>query len=271
MFTEPFVQRALLAAVLLGPVCGLLGVFVTARRMAFFSDTVAHASLTGVAVAFLLHLAEPAIPMLAVSLLVAALMLWLREHTELLNDTILALLLAGSVAVGTVLISRAEGYRGELQRALFGDILAVGPLELALAGTLLMLVLVLGTWRLNALALTTAHADLAHVAGVNVRLLNYGFVVLLTCAVTVSIRLVGIILVGALLVIPAAAARNVARSLRQELLLGAVIGLFGGLAGTVASCVWDVPTGPAIVLACLTVFVATLAAARPLDRLRAGR
>lgn len=271
MFTEPFVQRALLAAALLGPVCGLLGVFVTARRMAFFSDTVAHASLTGVAVAFLFSLAEPTLPMLVVSLLVAGLMIWLREHTQLLNDTIMALLLAGSVAVGTVLLSRTRGYRGELLNALFGDILAVGPLELAMAAGLLVLVLALGVWRLNALALTTAHAELAHVSGVNVRWLNYGFVVLLTCAVTVSIRLVGIILVGALLVIPAAAARNVARSLRQELVLGAGIGLLGGVAGTVASCAWDLPCGPAIVLACLAVFATTLALAPALDRLRAGR
>jgi ABC-type Mn2+/Zn2+ transport system permease subunit len=271
MLAEPFMQRALLAAALLGPVCGLLGVFVTARRMAFFSDTVAHASLTGVAVAFLFSFAEPALPMIGVSLLVAGLMIWLREHTRLLNDTIMALLLSGSVAVGTVLLSRAQGYRGELQRALFGDVLAVGPLELALAAGLLGLVGLAGRWRLNALALASAHEELAAVSGVRVRWLNYGFVLLLTLAVTVSVRLVGILLVGALLVIPAAAARNVARSLRQELLLAGAFGLLAGVAGIAASWTWELPCGPAIVLVCLACFGLTLAAAPAVDRLRGRR
>ncbi|MCW5556737.1 MAG: metal ABC transporter permease, partial [Verrucomicrobiae bacterium] len=97
MWHEPYMQRALLTALILGPVCGLLGVFVTARRMAFFSDTVAHSALAGVALGLALGW-EPSWPMAGVSLLVALLILWLREHTLLLTDTIMALLMSGFMA-----------------------------------------------------------------------------------------------------------------------------------------------------------------------------
>src|SRR6267378_6363618 len=114
MFTEAFMLRALLATLFLAPLCALLGVFVTARRMAFFSDTISHAALTGVALGFWFGLADPTWPMVAVSLLVAAGIMWLRENTDLLTDTIMALLLSGSVAVGVIILSLLKEYRGEL-------------------------------------------------------------------------------------------------------------------------------------------------------------
>src|SRR5947207_11045778 len=103
MFTEPFMQRAFLAALFLAPLCALLGVFVIARRMAFFSDTVSHSALAGVALGFWLGFAEPTVPMVGFSLLVAALMMWLKERTEVLSDTIMALLLSGPVALGGII------------------------------------------------------------------------------------------------------------------------------------------------------------------------
>ena len=159
-FTEPlaydFMQRALLAAVLLGPLCALLGVFVTARRMAFFSDTISHGALTGVALGFWLGLTDPTVPVIGFSLLVAAAILWLKEETELLTDTIMALLLSGSVAVGILILSLLKGHVGDIHRYLFGDILLVESKDVWLAG--LMFVLVCG-WvfaNLSALTLLTA-------------------------------------------------------------------------------------------------------------------
>ncbi|MCC7377630.1 MAG: metal ABC transporter permease [Verrucomicrobiales bacterium] len=262
ILTEPFMQRALIGALILAPLCALLGVFVTARRMAFFSDTVAHASLAGTAVAFLIGLSEPTPGMLAVSLLVAAAIVWLREKSGLYHDTIMALLLTGSVAVGTVILSRLRGFRGEIHRVLFGDILAVGTTELALAALLLGLVVVGAAWVLSPLTLIAANEDLAHVAGVPVRWFNYAFVVVLTVAVTITIRLVGILLVGALLVIPPAAARLLSRNLRQEIWIAIALGAFSGTAGVVLSYVADLPCGPAIVLFSITLFIVALATSR---------
>lgn len=262
MFTEAYMQRALVTALLLGPLCGLIGVFVTARRMAFFSDTISHAALAGIAVGFWLGFTDPTLPMVAVGLGVAALMLWLKEKTDLLTDTIMALLLSGSVAFGIVVISLLKGFRGELHRYLFGDILSVGPQEVWLAFAVSTVVAVAVAVRLDALTLLTASEDLAHVSGIPVRRLNYAFVLVLTVVVALSIRLLGIILVTSLLVIPPAAARNIARNLRQQILLAVLAGALGGGGGVALSYRFDLPCGPSIVLTSVALFLATLAASR---------
>lgn len=258
MFTEAFMQRALLAALLLGPLCGLLGVFVTARRMAFFSDTIAHGALTGVALGFWLGLADPTVPVIGFSLLVAAAILWLKEETELLTDTIMALLLSGSVAVGILILSLLKGYVGDMHRYLFGDILLVDSKDVWLAGLMFIVVCWWVFANLSSLTLLTAQEDMAHVCGVPVRRLNYLFVLVLTITVALSIRLLGIILVTSLVVIPPAAARNLTRNLRQQIILSLLIGLLGGLGGTMLAYQLDVPCGPAIVLTCIAVFLVSL-------------
>src|SRR5882672_7738654 len=183
MFTEPFMVRAFLVALCLAPLCALLGVFVTARRMAFFSDTVSHAALAGVALGFWFGLADPTVPLVAVSLLVAAAIFWLRENTELVTDTIMALLLAGSVAVGITILSLLKSRPADIQGYLFGDILAIGWTDVWLAAGLFALVGPLLFARLNELSLITAQEEIAHVCGVPVRRLNYLFVLVLTFTV----------------------------------------------------------------------------------------
>lgn len=259
MLTEPYMQRALLIAVLLAPLCGVLGVFVTARRMSFFSETVAHGSLAGVAIGLALGI-DTSWPILGVSLVVALLVLWLRENTDLLTDTIMALLMSGFMAAGVVGFSKLRGFRGELHRYLFGDILSVGWPDVTLAGVVCGFVLVFLVARLSPMALMTLSEDLAHVSGTSVRRLNLVFVVLLTLTVALSIRLLGIILVTSLLVIPPATARNVASTLRQELLLSLVCGLLSGILGVVASYQFDLPCGPAIVLTAVGLFLLSLGA-----------
>lgn len=264
MFTEPFMQRALLAALFLGPLCALLGVFVVARRMAFFSDTVSHSALAGVALGFWWGFAEPTLPMVGFTLLVAMAMMWLMERTELLNDTILALLLSGSVALGVIILSLLHGrnYQGELNRYLFGDILAVDWQDVWLA---LVLMLVIGTGvflNLSSLTLLAAQSEMAQVCGVPVRRLNYLFVLVLTLTVAMTIRLLGIILVTSLIVIPPAAARNLSRNLRQQILLSLIFGLIGGAGGTLLSYQLDAPCGPTIVMCCIAEFLFTLVAGK---------
>jgi zinc transport system permease protein len=258
MFTEPFMQRAFLAALFLAPLCSLLGVFVTARRMAFFSDTVSHAALAGIALGFWLGFANPTLPLILVSCLIAIAVYWLKENTQLLTDTIMALLLSGSVAAGIIMLNMLKGYQGEIQRYLFGDILAVGWIEVRLAAILFVTVGSGYFAFLNGLSLITLEQELAHVCGVPVRRLNYAFVIILTLTVTVTIRLLGIILVTSLLVIPAAAARSLSRNLRQQIILSVIFGLFGSLGGIALSYELDVPSGPVIVLTCIAIFAASV-------------
>jgi ABC-type Mn2+/Zn2+ transport system permease subunit len=259
MFEDAFMQRALLAALLLGPVCALLGVFVTARRMAFFSDTIAHGALTGVALGIWLGFADLTLPMVLFSLVIAAGILYLKEKTDLLTDTIMALLLSGSVALGILILSLTHGSRGEIHGYLFGDILAVGGRDVWFAAALFVIVMIgLFTW-LSPLALLTANEDLAHVSGVPIRRANYLFILILTVAVALSIRLLGIILVTSLIVVPPATARNISRNLRQQLITSVLIGVVGALSGTVLAYRLDVPCGPAIVLSCVALFILSLA------------
>ena len=262
MFTEAFMQRALLAALVLGPLCAFLGVFVTARRMAFFSDTISHGALTGVALGLWWGLADPTITLIAVSLVVAGLIFWLREKTELLTDTIMALLLSGSVALGIIILSLLKRRPGDIQGYLFGDIFAIGWPEVWIAAALLVVVSAGLFAKLNEISLITVQEDLAHVSGVRVRLLNFAFVIVLTITVAISIRLLGIILVTALIVIPPAAARIVSRNLRQHIVLSLLVGLVGAFGGTVLSYRFNLPCGPCIVLACIGLFLVSLVAGR---------
>lgn len=251
--------RALAVALMLGPLCGLLGVFVTARRLAFFSDTVAHSALAGVAIGVWLGLTDPTLPMVGVSLGVALLLLWLKEKTALLTDTLLALLLSTSVAFGVVVFRLQKGYRADLERYLFGDILSVSPTEVWVTAIIAIVVAAALFSRFNALTLLTAHEELAHVSGVRVRALNIGFVLALTVVVALSIRLVGIVLVTSLLVVPAATARNLSHTLRRQLLLSVTAGLASAGFGVGISYPLNLPCGPAIVLACATLFVGSVA------------
>jgi ABC-type Mn2+/Zn2+ transport system permease subunit len=259
---EPFMQRALLTALLLGPLCGFIGVFVTARRMSFFSDTIAHAALAGVALGFWLGVKDPTLPMILFSLFVALLILWLKERTDLLNDTIMALLLSSSVAFGMVVLTLLKGFRNELDRFLFGDIFSVGWNEVGVALGVFLVVCGALFWRLNSLALLTAHEDLAHVSGVPVGWLNRGFVLLLTVTVALSIRLLGIVLVTSLVVIPPATARNLARSLRQQILFSLLLGTLGAVGGVALSYPLDLPGGPCITLTLAAFFLVSLGFSR---------
>ncbi len=260
MLTEAFMIRAFLVALFLCPLCALLGVFVTSRRMSFFGETIAHGAIGGVALGVALGFANPTPVVIVFSFAVAASLLWLKKNTELATDTVMALLLSGSISLGTILLSRLKGdFRGDIHRILFGDILAVGELDVAIAGGLFLLVSIFVFTRLSSLTLLSAQEDMAHVCGVNVSRLNLLFVLALTLTVAVSVRLVGILLVTPMLVIPAASARNVCRNLRQQIVLSLVIAAVSGIAGVAGSYHLVSPCGPAIVMTCVGMFLVTLA------------
>ena len=203
-------------------------------------------------------LSDPTLPMAIFSIVIAAGYLWLKENTELLSDTIMALLLSGSVALGILILSLNKASRGEIHGYLFGDILAINNSDLWLAAALLGVIL-FGLFKaLSPIALLTANEDLAHVSGISVRTLNYLFILVLTITVAVSIRLLGIILVTSLLVVPAATARNLSGTLRQQLLWSILAGLVSAVGGTILSYRLDVPAGPTIVLGSIALFTVSL-------------
>jgi zinc transport system permease protein len=263
----PQMQRALLIALLIGPVAGLLGTFVTLRRLSFFSDAVSHASMTGVTLGFLLSLARdinsPAMQIVLVVFCVgiALLMAWLFESTTLHTDTVIAFSYSGSVALGVIFISKLRGRR-VLEGALFGDILSASRVDLLVIAALVLLTLVFLVLNLRALTLSAVQENLARIEGFNTRRLNYGFVVLLALVVAILLRQLGALLISGLLVVPAAAARTIALDFRKMLVLSAVFGLTGAVSGVVASYYLNSPTGPTMVLADVLILSVCLGASR---------
>ncbi len=272
IWSYDFMRHALISAAILGPTCALLGVFVTLRGMAFFSDSLAHSAVTGVALGFLLQEKtglglDPMLVVLVFSVALASLMAWLFHRTSLRHDTVIAFSFTGSVALGVVIIAWLEQYR-LLDGILFGSIYANGPGDILRQSILAVIVLGFLLWQMRPLTLSTLHPELARTRGIRTGLLNYIFAILIAATVVVSLRMLGALLLSALIVIPAAAAKLVSGSFAAMLLVSAAIGLVVPFAGVVASCQLDLPTGPTIVLANVAVLILCYAGQLLLTRTR---
>ncbi|MFM2063689.1 MAG: hypothetical protein RLZZ507_3360 [Cyanobacteriota bacterium] len=250
----PFMQRAIIGAVLMGILGGLLGSFVTLRQLSFFSHAVGHAALVGVALGVLLN-TNPHWMLLPFTLIFGVIVLYLIDKTDLASDSVLSIVLSGALAIGVILSSMIKGYRGNLMAVLFGDILAIDTTDLML--TLLVLVgssiFLLSTLRSQ--ILLTLNPDVAQVQGVPVQLYRYGFVILLSLAVAVAIKAVGVLLVNAFLVIPAATAKLMSHHFSRFLILSVIVGSTSSIAGMMVSGVFNLASGPSIVLVQFLVFV----------------
>ncbi len=251
----PFMQRALVAGLLVGLVASLLGVFVILRRSAFFGDAVAHASLAGIAVGVVSGV-PPLLPAAAVAVGIGLTLHRLERVGRLSLDTILGFILPFFMAVGVLVLSLSPGFQPELLSYLFGSILTVSWRGLA-AIALVAIVVALVLARLGRrLVFATFDPDSAHAAGINVARLLTAYHVLLALTVIASISVVGIVLVNALLVIPAATAKLLARSLGQMFILAPLLGIGSVLAGLMVSSWVDAPSGPAIVVIAGILFLA---------------
>lgn len=259
----PQMQHAFLIALISGPIVGLLGCFVTLRKMSFFSDALSHGAMTGVALGFILNLAKniysPSMQLVLVvfCILTALLMAWLFENTTLYTDTIIAFSFTGSVALGVILISKLRGYR-VLENALFGDILASSTRDVWTMAGLAVVTLIFLALNMRALTLSVIQENLAKLEGFKMRRLNYAFVTLLAIVVALLLRQLGALLLTGLIVVPAAAARVVAGSFRWMLMLSALFGLIGSATGVFSSFYLDTPTGPTIVLADVAILTICL-------------
>jgi zinc transport system permease protein len=257
----PFMQRAIAGAVLMGVLGGLLGSFVTLRQLSFFSHAVGHAALVGVALGVLLEL-NPTWMLLPFTLVFGLVVLYFIDKTDLASDSVLSIVLSGALAIGVLLSSLIQGYRGNLMGVLFGDILAINPTDLVL--TLLVLVggsiFILSTLRQQ--ILLTLNPAVAKVQGVPVQMYRYGFVVLLSLAVAVAIKAVGVLLVNAFLVIPASTAKLVSHHFNWFLFLSVIVGSTTSFAGIIVSGLFNFASGPSIVLVQFLVFLAVFCLAQ---------
>ena len=257
---DDFLLRALLGGLGVAMVAGPLGAFVVWRRMAYFGAAMAHSALLGVALGLLLEL-DLNVAVIAVCGALAVLVAALERYKGLATDTVLGIVAHVSLAVALVALAFMETARVDLFAYLFGDILAVTRLDLVwiYGGGLTALVAVVAMWR--PLLAATVHEELAEVEGAPVTGVRLAFMLLLALVIAVGLKVVGLLLITSLLIIPAAAARRVARTPEQMALIASAIGCLAVAGGLYGSLRWDSPAGPSIVVAAAVLFtVVTLAA-----------
>ena len=251
---DDFIIRALLAGLAIAIIAGPLGVFVLWRRMAYFGDTLSHSAILGVALGFLLSI-NLNVGILASTLTVAVLLILSERQKSIGSDTILGIMAHSALSLGIILISFVKSVRVNIDAWLFGDILAISWNDVWLISAALIIVSLIMFFIWNDLLSITVHEDLARVEGVRVGLISAIYTILIAILVAGAMKVVGALLVTALLIIPAAAARKLSKTPEQMAILAIVSGIISVLAGLTASFLWDTPAGPSIVMAATGLFL----------------
>lgn len=252
-----FIVLALLAGIAVAVVAGPLGSFAVWRRMAYFGDTLAHSALLGITFGLLLDINLN----LAVALgcLLLALVLVALQHNRFLaTDTLLGILSHSTLALGLICVSFFSESRIDLLAYLFGDILAVSSADVISVWVIAIAVLGALVWLWRPLLAITVHEELAQVEGVPVTAVRTALMLLMALVIAIAMKVVGVLLITALLIIPAAASRRLAQTPEQMAVIAGVLGALAVMGGLAASYWWDSPAGPAIVLSATLFFAITL-------------
>lgn len=247
MFDDFFI-RALFAGIGLAIIVGPLGCLIIWRKMAFFGDTLAHAALLGIALAILIDISSlVGVPLVTLASCIALMIA--KRTPSLSSDTILAILAHSTLALGLVLISLTGGRSLDVNGLLFGDILAVDTTDLLViyAGGGAILAIIIWQWR--RLIAATLSPEIAEAEGLSPQRAEWLFMMLIALVVSIAVKLVGVLLITALMIIPAAAARRLVSSPEMMAGLASLLGVIGVIAGLYGSAEFDIPSGPAIILA----------------------
>jgi zinc transport system permease protein len=242
---------------MVGILCPFVGNFVVLRRMSFFSDAISHSAFAGIAVGAVLGI-DLSLSAVAVALIIALFIAFLSDKTTLSHDTVIGIAFSGAIATGMLILGMMKGYRADIFSFLFGDILAITVQDLMLIFVVGLLTVATLVAFLKPFLQITFNRDLARVEGINVRFFEYLLFLIIATVVTVSLKIIGIILVTSLLIVPAAAAKNLASSMRNLFMLSCFFGLISGTVGLLASFYLNTSSGPTIVLVSIGIFFLTL-------------
>ena len=252
-----FMKNALLAMLLITPLFGVLGTMAVDNKMAFFSDALGHSALTGIAIGVVLGVSSQQASMLAFGIVWALLITRIKQRNTASADTVISVFSSTSIALGLVILARGGAF-AKYSSYLVGDILAVTPQDLLYLAAALLGTLAIWAYVFNPLLLTSVNASLASSRGVRERAVEYVFVVLVAVTVMLSIRCVGMMLFNYLMILPAAASRNVAKNAAWYIRLSVIFALFAGVAGLIASYYLNTSAGAAVVLICAAIYFVTL-------------
>ena len=251
-----FMKNALLAVLLVTPLFGLLGTMAVNNKMAFFSDALGHSALTGIAIGVALGIGDPLVCMLSFGIVFGLAIRKVKSGTKASSDTVISVFSSVSMALGIVILSGSGGF-AKYSSYLIGDILTVSPAYVGLMAVVLAGTYIVWYFIYNDLLLLSVNPSLSASRGIKNALTENIFVVILAVAVMLSIKQIGILTINSLLILPAAAARNVSSNSRQYLVLSTVISLFCGIAGLVISFYAGTAAGATMVLIAAAVYFVT--------------
>jgi len=254
IFQYDFMIRAFAAGIITAIIAPMIGVFLVTRRYSFMADTLAHVSLAGVAIGTLTGL-QPILTAMVASALTALSVEQLRSRRKVLGESALAIFLSGGLALAAVLLSAANGLNVNLSSVLFGSIATVNGSDLLIISVLGALVLGTILFLYKELVSISFDEELAATSGLRVQLINRIFVVLAAVTVSLSMRIVGILLIGALMVIPVIAAMQLEKSFRSTLIIAICLSVFSTVAGLYTSYYLGLSSGGTIVLFAIAAFL----------------
>ncbi len=254
MLQWTFMRNALLAVLLMAPLFGLMSTMIVTGRMSFFSDALGHSAFTGIAIGCICGLAAPIWAAVALSVLFALLFSYVRSRSNQAADTLIGVFSSAAVALGIFVATLGGGSFTKYNKYLIGDILSITPSEIGMLLTVLILVAVFWVLYSNRLTLTAIHPQLASSRGIPVGLSQTLYTVAIALVVTLTISSVGLLILNSLLVLPAAASRNVSKNLRQYHGFSVLFALIAGILGLVISYYLGNSAGAAISLTLALIF-----------------
>ncbi|MDF2907810.1 MAG: putative rane protein [Herbinix sp.] len=252
-----FMKNALLAVLIITPLFGILGTMIVNNRMAFFSDALGHSALTGIALGTLFGVADTNLSMLLFAIVFALLLNRIKRRKTVSTDTVISVFASLSMAIGLVILSRGGNF-AKYSALLVGDILSITIREMILL--FIIFLLTIGFWYVgfNKLHAISVNESLAKSKNINIKRMEDYFSIIIAVIVMFSVKWVGILIINALLILPAAASRNIASNVREYHLFSVMISLFSGILGLILSYYISTATGPTIVIIAAVIFFLTL-------------
>ena len=249
--TYDFMKNALIAIILVSPLFAILGTMIVNNKMAF------HSALTGIAIGMVLGIANVNIAMIIFAVIFALLLNFVKHKTSYGADTIISVFSSIAIALGLAMLAKTGNFT-QYSSYLIGDILSISQNEIIYLFIAFVAILLLWYFLFNKINSISINTSIAQSKGINVKLIDNIFVIMIAVIVMISIRWIGILLINSLLILPAASSRNVAKNIRQYHFIAIAISLFSGIVGLVVSFYNDIPTGPMIVILSGIIYFITL-------------
>lgn len=254
-----FMKNALIAILLISPIFGMVGTMIVNNKMAFFSDALGHGAFTGVAIGSVLGILNPVLAAVCFSVLFSILITIVKSKSKTSTDTTIGVFSSIAISGGLVLLSVGGKNINKYSSFLYGDLLSITPLDIVMLLVVCAGVIILWMLMFNKMLLISVNQSLAKSRGINTLACEMIFTSAIAVIVTVAIQWVGLLIINSLVVLPAAAARNVSVNVRQYHLISVIIATVSGLSGLILSYYWNSTTGATIVLICAIVYFLTLA------------